>query len=196
MRHLIYIIVFFALINTAKSQTEFYKTRYNISYFGNNTIYPGLKIGADYKIGTSTNLNVKYNKKKGEIVKINNKSLFITADMGAYVHPKTNSAFFMYSQIKSLYTRPKGFQFSYAAGLGYYRSILKNTYKVDDAGIVKKVFFPGNNYMTSVFSLGIGKQARQSKRIESLYLNYHSMIVFGYNATFVPLYFIELGVRF
>jgi hypothetical protein len=124
-----------------------------ISYYGENISHYGLKIATEFPVLVKDKLKVKDNDK----IINKRKEIFITGNIGGYVHKRNHLAVFIGSEIGYRKTRKKGFKYEFLLGLGYLHTFLQgDTYEVSDDGDVKKVNFAGQSNLMIPFSLGFG----------------------------------------
>lgn len=172
------------------------KIEFGGSYCGNNLWNPGLKFKMEYqwKEFVKTKLKVK---KGEEINKTKKREILFQGDVGLYWDPRSHVGAYTTYGIQYRKTGNKKFQYSLGVNpLGYYRSFLPETYEVNENGEVSKVFLPGNSYYAPSFSLGMGREREAKASLKAWYLNLDLMILYKYNANFVPLVFLEYGYRF
>ncbi len=199
MKRIFLLIAVFASFNASSQERNDSilnrKIKYNYSYFANSFKNPGLNFGIEYVLKQKVRIR---NKKRGnkEIFKIKTTQLNLSGNLGFYIHPKNHVGIFTYYGINYRKTKSRGFQYTLGLNpLGYYRSFLPETYKVDIGGNVKKIIFPGNSYFAPNLIIGIGRY-RKIKRVKTWFVNLQTMILTPYNANFVPLFNFEFGFRF
>jgi len=168
------------------------KTELKIGYTGNFFWNNGLNVGAEYLWKENVKTKEKRGKQKtiahqfllnGNLVFSNNYST--KTDAGIY----TNYGL-TWRRINT-----KGKQISIEFNpLGYYRSFLPETYKVDGDN-VKKVFLPGRSYYAPSLSIGFGK-LRKDKKLSGRYFNINLMYRTPYNAGALPSISFQYGYRF
>jgi hypothetical protein len=117
-------------------------------------IYPGLKVGADYKV---IDKEVTKSKRNGKI-KVFHKNRFITANLGFYYHRDYNANIFLHGGYQWQRMRSTGWFKTLEPQLGISRSFIDGTvYKINDTGGVTKKKGAGHFYLAPSLSLGIGK---------------------------------------
>jgi hypothetical protein len=117
-------------------------------------IYPGLKIGADYKV---IDKEVTKSKRNGKI-KVFHKNRFITANLGFYYHRDYNANIFLHGGYQWQRMRSTGWFKTLEPQLGISRTFIDGTvYKISDAGDVTTKKGAGHFYFATALSLGIGK---------------------------------------
>lgn len=168
------------------------RTEFKVSYFGNIFWNNGLNFGAEYLL--IENEKVK-NRKRGQ--RTNTHQFLLKGNLGFTTNfaAKTDTGVFTNYGVTWRRTNKKGKQFSIELNpLGYYRSFLPETYKVNGNN-VEKVFLPGRGYYAPSISVGIGKQ-RPGKKITGRYFNINFMLRTPYNAGSLPAFNFEYGYRF
>ena len=136
------------------------KTEFKIGYMGNLIWNNGLNFGAEYL--WKEKVKKKEKKRKEKVITqqlLLNGNLAFTNNFAA----NTDAAIFTNYGLIWRRTNIKGKQISIEFNpLGYYRSLLPETYEVsgDD---VKKVFLPGRSYYAPSLSIGIGKLRKGKK---------------------------------
>lgn len=169
--------------------------RYNGSYYGNSLWNPGLKVGATYLWKERTTSKTKTRGKK-EISKIKKYQLLLAGNLGFYVDPKSHLGVFNHYGISYRKINAEGKQKTIGISpLGYYRSFLPETYEVSENESVRKVTLPGRSYYSPVLTLGYGK-TRGEKKLNEWFFNLNIMILYPYNADFLPLLNLEYGYSF
>lgn len=117
-------------------------------------IYPGLRIGADYKVFVK---EITKSKRNGK-VKVLNKSRFITANLGFYYHKDYNVNIFLHGGYQLQRMRSTGWFKTLEPQLGISRTFIDGTvYKISDASDVTTKKRAGHFYFAPALSLGIGK---------------------------------------
>ncbi|TYA71926.1 hypothetical protein [Seonamhaeicola marinus] len=168
-------------------RTEF-KIAYSGSVFWNN----GLNLGAEYLLKEHSKIKFRRGKER-----TNTHEFLLNGNLGFTTNfaTSTDTGIFTNYGITWRRTNKKGKQFMIELNpLGYYRSFLPETYKVDDNG-VNKVSLPGRGYYAPSISVGIGKQ-RKDKKITGRYFNVNFMLRTPYNAGALPSFSLQYGYRF
>lgn len=161
---------------------------YTVSYFGNNLWNPGLKFGAEMP----KNENTITNKKGKERSILNN----YAADIGFYRDGGSHVGVFLGAgwQRKKVFNK-RFFITMEGKPLGFYRSFLPETYKVEDDGSIKKVGLPGRFYFAPSVSAGFGIAGKKDTE-RALFAKVHVITLLPYNTYIMPLLNIELGYQF
>lgn len=117
-------------------------------------IYPGLKVGADYKI---IDKQIEKSKRNGR-VKVVHKNRFITANVGFYYHKDYNTNLFLHGGYQLQRMMSSGWFKTLEPQLGVSRTFIDATvYKVKDSGEVTKKRGAGHFYVAPAISFGLGK---------------------------------------
>lgn len=168
------------------------RTEFKASYFGNIFWNNGLNFGSEYLLKEITNIK---NRKRGK--RTNKHQFLLNGNLGFTTNfaSKADTGIFTNYGITWRRTNKKGKQFSIEFNpLGYYRSFLPETYKVNGDN-VDKVFLPSRGYYAPSISVGIGKQ-RPGKKIIGRYFNINFMLRTPYNAGNLPAFNFQYGYRF
>ncbi|AUP77328.1 hypothetical protein [Flavivirga eckloniae] len=179
-------------LTTPLSKSFLDRTEFKASYFGNIFWNNGLVFGAEYLL--KEHVKTK-NRKRGQ--RTNTHQFLLNGNLGFTTNfsSKTDTGVFTNYGLTWRRTNKKGKQFSIAFNpLGYYRSFLPETYKVNGDN-VEKVFLPGRGYYAPSISVGIGKQ-RKGKKITGRYFNINLMLRTPYNAGTLPAFNFQYGYRF
>ena len=168
------------------------RTEFKVSYFGNIFWNNGVNLGGEYLL--IENNKTKY-PKRGQ--RTNTHQFLLNGALGFTTNfsSKTDTGVFTTYGLTWRRTNKKGKQFSIAFNpLGYYRSFLPETYKVNDDD-VNKVALPGRGYYAPSIAVGIGRQ-RKGKKLTGRFVNVNLMLRTPYNATTLPAITFEYGYRF
>jgi hypothetical protein len=164
----------------------------SISYFAEYLTHYGLKVGTEYPLWSKEKIKVRRNSKAIH----KNKSVFITGNIGCYIHKRYHTGLFINSEIGYRKTRNKGLTCEYLLGIGYLHTFLQgDTYRVNDNGSVERVILAGqSNLMTSLaFGLGYNFNYHFHKPF-SLYLKPGFFIQYPYNTAIAIRPTIESGI--
>ncbi len=168
------------------------KTEFKVGYYGNLLWDNGLNLGAEY--AWKEKKKVKETKKGQKTI---THQFLVNGNLGYSTNfaNKTDNGLHTYYGLIWRRTSPKRWQFQVELNpLGYYRSFLPETFKVD-GGDVSKVRLPGRGYYTPTIAFGIGR-LRNGKRRSGWYLNFNCAFRTNYNAGVLPTYSIQYGHRF
>lgn len=168
------------------------KTEFKIGYTGNIFWNNGLNLGAEYL--WKENLKTKTTKRG---LRTNSHQWLFNGNLGVTTNfsSQTDTGIFTNFGITWRRTNKKGKQFSIEFNpLGYYRSMLPETYKVNGDD-VDKVFLPGRSYYAPSVSIGIGKQRKDKIRSGS-YFNINFRLRTPYNTGALPTFALQYGYRF
>ncbi len=168
------------------------RTEFKVSYSGNIFWNNGVNFGAEYLLKEYTKVK---NRKRGQ--RTNTHQFLLNGTLGFTTNfsTTTDTGIFTNYGLTWRRTNKKGKQFSIAFNpLGYYRSFLPETYKVNGDN-VEKVFLPGRGYYAPSISVGIGKQ-RKGKKITGRFFNVNLLLRTPYNAGTSPAINLQYGFRF
>ena len=130
----------------------------SISYYGENAIHPGIKLGTYYTIWsvekTRTYRSSKRKAKYGTKIKL--KELNADFNIGGYSHPNNHNGYFVNTGLTFLRTKlRKNRQLGISLELGYLRRDYKfKTYELNTDGTIREVKAAGNN----AFTIGLAPQ--------------------------------------
>lgn len=169
----------------------------NISYFGENALHPGLKIGVEYglweKDKTKNRWLFNRNDKIGPEVKT--KQLFVAGNLGFYNHANNHTGVFLIPEIGYRRTKHrKGSFLETSLGLGY----LQRIYNIDtyEAGSTEP-FKGGQSQFLTTFSVGFGRNLSFRRDLPlSWYVKPTVMLAMPQAHTAVPNAALDIGVRF
>jgi len=168
------------------------KTEFKLGYSGSILWNNGLNFGAEYL--WKEKLKTK-DRKRGTRTNIH--QFLLNGNLGFTTNffSRTDTGAFTNFGMTWRRTNKKGKQFSIEFNpLGYYRSFLPETYKVN-GDVVGKVFLPGRSYYAPSISVGIGK-LRKDKKLTGRYFNVNLMYRTPYNAGTLPSISLQYGYRF
>lgn len=176
----------------ADTTSFLHKTEFKVGYYGNLIWNNGLNLGAEY--AWKERKRVK-EKKVGQ--KIVTHQLLFNGNIGFSTNfsNQTENSFHTYYGLIWRRTGPRRWQLNVELNpLGYYRSILPETFEVE-GDEVSKVKFPGRSYYAPTVAIGLGRQ-RKDKRLSGWYLNLNIGIRTPYNASTLPMISLQYGNRF
>ncbi len=164
----------------------------SVSYFGNFATHPGVKIGTEYHLKQISVQKEKKRKSK-ELLK----SRLIVPSISVYAHPQTKVGWLSsvdFELRRNNLTR--GRFWGIGAGLGYLRQFnIGETYTVDESGSVEKTPLASRGYFSPQTYLSYGKYlGKDAAKNMALYSRLNVHYVFGYNASIVPDFSLELGM--
>lgn len=168
------------------------KTEFKIAYSGTLLWSNGITVGAEYLWKEFENT-----KERGGAERTNTHQFLFNGNLGFATNfsSKTGTGGFINAGLTWRRTNKKGNQFSIDVNpLGYYRSFLPETYKVN-GDRVDKVSLPGRGYYSPSLSVSIGRQ-RKGKVRSGSYLGVTFSPRFNYNAGTLPTFSIQYGFRF
>jgi hypothetical protein len=115
---------------------------FTAAYFGETIFHPGLMAGVEYRL-----------------VEDDWGTLFVTGNLGSYVHVRNHVGVFLDSEFGYRFTYASGYELEALAGIGYLHTFLDApVYEVDDAGHVERVFDAGRPHFMPTLSLGTAWQ--------------------------------------
>ncbi len=168
------------------------RTEFKVGYSGNLIWNSGLHLGAEHVWKEKKKVKEK---KKGQ--KTITHQFLLNGSLGLSTNftNQTENSFHTYYGLIWRRTGHKRWQLSVELNpLGYYRSILPETFEVkgNEVSIVK---FRGRSYYAPSMVIGIGRQ-RIEKRLSSWYLNFTIGFKTPYNAGILPMFALQYGYRF
>lgn len=168
------------------------RTQFKIAYSGNIFWNNGLSFGSEYLLKET----LKTKNRRGK-ERTNTHQFLLNGNLGFTTNFSTSTDTGVFTNYGLTWRRinKKGKEFSIEFNpLGYYRSFLPETYKVNGDN-VEKVFLPGRGYYAPSISVSIGKQ-RPGKKITGRYFNINFMLRTPYNAGNLPAFNFQYGYRF
>lgn len=167
-------------------------TGIGVSYYGEYFTHYGLKIGTEYSIKQKNKTKTKKSSK--QIHK--RKEVFLTANIGSYIHKRSHVGLFLSSEIGYRKTIRKGFKYEMLIGLGYLHTFLQgDTYEVNDDGTVDRVYLAGQPNLMIPFSIGLGYDFNfHYKKPFSLHLKPSFFIQYPYNQAIAIRPVVDLGL--
>ncbi|WP_422861313.1 hypothetical protein [Flagellimonas sp. W118] len=178
--------------NTELPESFLDRTEFKAGFVGTVFWSNGLSIGAEYLWKE----NEKTKTRKGQ-ERINTHQFLFNGNLGFVTNfsSKTDTGAYTNFGLTWRRTNKKGKQFNIELNpLGYYRSFLPETYKVNGDS-VDKVFLPGRGYYAPSLSVGIGKQRKDKVRSGS-YFNINYTMRTPYNSGALPTFSLQYGFRF
>lgn len=165
---------------------------FSLSYFAEYYTHYGVKAGTEYPLWSKEIVKVKRNSK--EIHK--NKSVFVTGNIGCYIHKRNHVGLFVNSEIGYRKTRNKGLNYEYLLGIGYLHTFLQgDTYQVNDDGSVERVHLAGQSNLMASLSFGVGYNFDYHyHKPYALFIKPGFFIQYPYNTAFAVRPTIDLGI--
>lgn len=155
MKHILFTLIFIISLTSYAQNDYWNKKPISISYYGHYYLHPGVKIGTQYDW---RNWEKSKERKKRTITKM--KSLFISPQIGFYIHPLNHSGLvfnvdFGYQKLKY----PTGWYQAYSIGLASISQINSGTtYIKNDNGSISTKKFATRTYFMPSLNLEIGKE--------------------------------------
>lgn len=178
----------------AQQQVEkpyFDRTDLKIGYFGNVFFNNGISIGTEFAWRERSKAK---DTKKG--IRTTTKQMLLNGSVGytSGIELSTENGILVSGGLTMRRTRPGGTQYSLEVNpVGYYRSLLGETYRVDGEDI-DKVALAGRSYYNPSIAFGIGRQ-RKYKYVSGWYVNLRLSARLPYNSSVLPYASLEFGQR-
>lgn len=173
----------------------------NISYFGENGLHPGLKIGVEYNLFESEKTKNRWlfnrNDKLGP--KVKTRQLFVAGSLGFYNHANNHTGVFLLPEIGYRRTQHRKGSFLEASfGLGYLQRIYNiDTYELGEDGQPVDLGTSGQGQLLTTFSVGFGRDLSHRRDIPmSWYVKPTIMLATPQAHTAIPNAALEIGVRY
>jgi hypothetical protein len=169
----------------------------SVSYYGDNGIHPGLKLGSYWEfknIETSKNHKLKFlDKNRGNKEKV--KALSLDYNLGFYSFANNHNGYFTNVGLSYLRTNlRKNRQFGYSLEVGYLRRDYKfQTIIAQAVGSFSESNFAGNNALLLSFSPVFGKEFMFLNKGTRFFVKPIVQVV-TYNHTMLPNASLELGI--
>ncbi len=194
----ILLILISSLNATGQNEIKLSELPYNISFYGDNVIHPGLKIGTSYIFKTKDKTKIR--KFKGLENKWGSKlkTIDFSADLnlGFYNHPNNHLGTFLGIGVTRLRTKARknrvlGFSFE----INYLRKFYNlPTYILNENNEVERKRFSGTNEVMFVFAPTFGKNILTKKEFGGVRIFAKPSIqLISYNHSFLPNFALELG---
>lgn len=167
------------------------RTEFKVGYYGNFIWNNGLKLGTEYVWKEKKKV-----KEKKEGQKTITHQLLLHGSLGFSTNftNQTENSFHTYYGLIWRRTSHKRWQLSVEINpLGYYRSILPETFEIE-GNEVSKVNIPGRSYYAPTFVSGIGRLNKKKKL--AWYLNLNFGFRTPYNVGVLPMFALQYGYRF
>lgn len=141
MKKYIFSFIFLIWYSATSAQETDCKTRYFVSYYGETVTHPGLNLGIEI---------TPYKSDMYQIV--------FSANMGAYVHNRNNTSFFVRSQWGQRATFKSGIFIDHFLGFGYLHQFTHggDVYEVLPNGEIVENSTKGNPKFMPSIALGVG----------------------------------------
>ncbi len=195
---IIVLFSFYSAFSQKVDSSNIFSTRtFTFSYFGNNLLKPGIKIGANITL-TEKSIVKRKTKKSGKIIeKSIKRQLLAGANAGFFWHPESHiGAFNFYELTYRIIKLKSGSYRKIGIGPGIYRSFYPKTFEFDNStDQVSKITLGGRTYFAPVLIFGTGKFKKNSF-FQSRTFTTNLMFLFDYNSGIVPLLNFEVGLCF
>lgn len=180
----------------AQSQMEgpsfWEKTEFKVGYSGNISWNHGLNLGGEY---VWKEKQMVKEKTRGQ--RTITHQLLLNGNFGFSTNFTNQTEHSFRTSYGLIYRRTNTKNWQLHVGLnplGYYRSLLPETFEIKE-GEVSKVKFPGRSYYSPSFAIGFGR-FRKAKRLSGWYLNLNCAFRAPYNAAILPMFSVQCGFRF
>ena len=180
--------------------TDLKRLPVSISYYGENGVHPGLKLGTWYTFATKEKSKTRWFKKRQEKLgdKVKLKNSFAVANVGFYDHPNNHLGTFITAGIgrERVKTR-KGSIIGGVLEAGYLRRWNKfKTYRLTESGEIETVPLAGNNAFMVSLSPIFGRDWNYRRNLPLRWTMKPSLQFLQYNHTWVANAAFEFGVQF
>jgi len=195
-----YLIMLFIVVGLTPSiaQTSLKTLPISISYYGDNAIHAGLKLGTQYKLFSKEKSKAyrlqKRNTKYGTKLKL--KEYYIDYNLGLYSFPNSYTGYFTNIGLSYLRTKTnrKNRQFGFSFEIGYlHRRYKFDTYELINGEIESSK--GGNNAFQVSFSPSFGKEFTVAENTIRFYFKPIAQLV-SYTHTIRPNFALESGLIF
>jgi len=180
MKKILLVLCLFSTAGFIYSQTEneidFPLT---IAYMGETLTHPGAIVGTELTLINNTN-----------------NQLFVTINIGAYVHPRNHGSLFASSEIGYRLTFNNGFNIHTMIGIGYFHKFLDGgIYEVID-GETDSIINSGRPKFMPSFVLGFGwDMSRQTAVPLDIFIRAQAFGEYPVNTLLIPHFAIQTGLR-
>lgn len=173
----------------------------NISYFGENGIHPGLKIGVEYSLSENeiTKNRWLFNRNDKIGAKTKTRQVFVAGNLGFYNHANNHTGIFLIPELGYRRTKHRKGQFLEASlGLGYLQRIYNiNTIELGTDGQPIERSAAGQGQFLTTLSVGFGRDLSYRRDIPiSWYVKPTVMLAMPQAHTAVPNAALEVGIRY
>lgn len=171
----------------------------SISYYGENALHPGVKLGTYHTIWSveksRTHRRKKLKEKYEDKQKL--KELYLDFNIGGYSHPNNHNGYFVSTGLTLLRTTlRKKRQLGISLEVGYLRRNYKfTTYELDTNGEIQEVKGAGNNSLLLGLAPQIAKEFSISDSLIRIYLKPTIQLV-HYAYRLQPNTAVEVGAVF
>lgn len=172
----------FAIPNSAQAQSN-RTPAFTLAYFGEFAGHPGFKAGAELPVMGRH----RPGKRHGLVL--------ATANLGTYYHKGNHTGIFASSELGVRFITKGGFKLETFLGVGYHRSFIDGpVFRVNDAGVVSRQRFSGQNTLMTSLTFGLGHQ--QTNGPLAWHIRPGLFIRTPHNSSILPHVFIETGVTY
>jgi hypothetical protein len=165
----------FTLLSLAMAQDV------SVSYFGDQLVHPGLKVGVEYPLLSRTSR-----------LRSMERSLYVAPNLGVTWHPEHHTAAFVNGELGYRRTRESGWKRELILGLGAMRSNNASpTYTPDG----DRVLLDGHTYVMPSVAVGFGRDLTDKRDLPLAWHVRPTLYMQApYNTSIVPSLALETGI--
>jgi len=192
MRGPLFIILFTVSVTSALGQIVFMPSNISVSYVGEMITNPGAKISLNYTLKHWRSIS-----KDGRgLAKTHIKNYQLNFSGGFFYHKRYQTALFFLPEFEYHSANRKGRFWGVGAGLGYMRTLIPNTFEVNENGEVNSVN-AGHNYGLASIYLTFGRDFYIAKNKNWKYFikPQYVMAIPGF-PNITSYFLLELGVAY
>jgi hypothetical protein len=183
----------FVIISTSSwGQFSIIPHNVGISYVGETVTHPGGKLSLMYNLAQWN----KVNKSQRGLAKTKRRNTTLNVNFGGFYHQRFQTGIFFLPEIEFSESNKKGWYWAAGAGAGYLRTIIPDTYEVQDDGTVEAVN-AGHNYGMASIYFTYGKDLFiQNKKPWRFFLKPQFVMAFPNFPTLTGYFLLEVGVAY
>ena len=170
-----------------------------ISYFGENGIHPGLKIGIEYPLVNRKKERERFFIKRQEKFgsKVRFRQLFLSGSIGTYFHPNNHLGLFVGTELGTRKIKDKHGNFiEFNLGVGYLRRFYTlDTFSLDANESLQQIGAAGNGSFMISIAPAFGRDLSIKKGKALRWFIKPGLQFSRYNHRFLPNGFLELGLQ-
>lgn len=164
---------------------------FNGSLQGSNYKYLGLNAEVEKQLNIKT--IVKNNKNGKERVK--SREVLAFTNLGFYANSNSHLGIINTYGIKYQKLTKSTFYYNAGLGFGFNTNFLGETYEVVNSTVERKVL-NSVSYFCPQFQLSVGRQFKNSKYLDALFIRQNIHYLLSYNYANLPIFNLEIGARF
>lgn len=149
MKNLIVLMGLLCLLSSIQAQESDERFYLQIAYAGGMITHPGLNVEAGYSLGKWSRT-----KKTGQLV---DQEIRLGLKFGTYFHKRMQTGIYLGPTLGWIRTGNKGFQLGINFSAGYLKTIVPNTYTIEDGGMVQSQKGSGNQHFFWMPGIRLGK---------------------------------------